>query len=260
MQAFPILSICQMETMKKILSLLLFIVISTGCLADEPMNTVIDASSDKAMKESLRSLNDSLSKEQLDKFNKASNANMLQAMMPLIFSDSAKEEIEKAIRKTFDGKTPNEIIAIHAKSGEKDNEDIDDINDIGALINSVNKDIKLTADENTMKKQSLQKIKLGESIIVNEIEIKINRISINKLTDVEKTHSFYVTPKDKFLLVSIILKNQSWGKIFYIQKPWKKTFLVDNFDNIFDSKDIDQYSIAESVIGSKPDSEALKKN
>jgi len=211
--------------MKRIIEIVIFITILTGCgevTSDTSIAKVkrIDISSDEKMKKSIEDIKLTLSNEKKKDFEKALKIIMFSDINN--FASLAKvannqDEILRKVKNILSGKTADEVISkgkeIIAQKSQK----------------------KITS-----KIEDIKQVKIGESVIIDNIEITIKNISIGKLKE-KKKYSMFKVPNEDYLLVKVQLKNISKGKLITIQDSWRSSILIDNFNNNY--KVIESYNL-----------------
>ncbi|OQB46244.1 MAG: Ankyrin repeat protein [bacterium ADurb.Bin157] len=85
-------------------------------------------------------------------------------------------------------------------------------------------------------------IGLGQSIIIDDIKITPQNVRIDQIVKKNMIFDTTTQSESKYLLVNVTLENVSSGKIIYLQNIWKNTKLVDDFDNIENTKFSDNLS------------------
>ena len=214
--------------MKKILFILLTVLTVTSySIGDNALDRKIDANSKDALEKSILGIKKDLSKENSKDLT---DAMVWVLRIPILKSLMIKEEdrqteIEAAALELFRGKTARELITSYKNTKKGTTKNIE------------------------KKKEEIKEIKIGESVVCNDIEITLKNVSIGKLK-VKYENQFSPIPKNDFLLIKVQLKNLSEGKIRTIQNTWSSTKLQDNFENFYKIKRFNLGSVVD-VISSK---------
>ncbi|MDC0088050.1 hypothetical protein OAI07_00750 [Akkermansiaceae bacterium] len=208
----------------KILPTTIFILILSVVGCNEPK---IDTSTDEKMKASISEVRESLPENKRKEFEEALDAVAFSGIdLKDVFSAAQADTgaIERKMKEAFNGKTGIQVIELAKEINQKSSND------------STSKKV---ADRPQSK--HLPVIKLGDSVVIDGINITLNSCRLGGIIEDKKSDSYisYKIPEGDFIQIKVTFENVSERKLVTIQDVWGETKLMDDADNFYRNKDMD---------------------